>query len=214
MTTRAPSAAESGFTLIELLIGLAIMGVLLVLAAPSFTSMIEMQRLRGTSDQLVTDFQFMRAEAVSRQEVTGISFGSNGTMTCYVVHTCGTMASADCSCDCTAATPTTRCALPRREVKVVQLLRSSKVEVRPIQVGTSPSVAERVMVNPATGGLVAFFPIGLVLIPPDLTSGFWAETSLASGSSAAGSLQTRLSALGRPSVCAPGGVVKGPVACP
>jgi type IV fimbrial biogenesis protein FimT len=82
MNMRAPSAAESGFTLVELLIGFAVMAVLLVLAAPSFTSMIEMQRLRGTHDQLTADMQFMRTEAVSRQEVTGISFAENAAMSC------------------------------------------------------------------------------------------------------------------------------------
>lgn len=206
--------AEHGLTLIELLIGIAVIGLLLVLAAPSFTSMIELQRLRGTNDQLVTDIQFLRTEAASRQEVTGISFGANSTMTCYVVHTCGSVAGADCSCDCTRATPATRCAAPRREVKVVQVPRSSKVEVASILAAGAPTVAERVTINPATGQLEAYFPIGLSGLPSPPINEFWAETSLSTGSSAQGSLQIRLGALGRPSVCSPGGIVKGPAPCP
>ena len=214
MTQRTHRAAAGGFTLIELLIGFAIMAVLLVLAAPSFTSMIETQRLRGTNDQLTTDIQFMRAEAVSRQEVTGISFGENASMTCYVVHTCGTVTGDDCYCDCTQSSPTTRCLSPRREVKVVQLPRASKVEVKSVRVGTAALVANHVMINPATGAMEIFYPIPLTPVPTPTVTEFWAETSLSATANTAGALQTRVNLLGRPNVCAPGGVVKGPVACP
>lgn len=214
MTRRALRRVRRGFTLVELLIAVAVIALLLVLVAPSFSSMIDLQRLRGTNDQLVTDFQFLRTEAASRQEVTGISFGSNSTMTCYVVHTCGSVSGADCSCDCTQSSPTTRCIAPRREVRVVQLPRSGKVEVGSIRVGTSASVADRVMIDPATGGLIAYFPVVLTGPTPDPVQEFWSETSLATGASASGSLQIRLSSLGRPSVCSPGGAVKGPPACP
>lgn len=213
MKQRARTAA-SGFTLVELLIGFAVMALLLVLAAPSFTSMIETQRLRGTNDQLMTDIQFMRAEAVSRQEVTGISFAENGSMTCYVVHTCGTVTGDDCYCDCRLSTPTTRCVSPRREVKLVQVPKSSKVEVRPVPVGAAALTANHVILDPATGEMKMFYVIGLTPVPIPTVTEFWAQTSLSPTASVGGALQTRVNLMGRPNVCAPGGVVKGPVQCP
>lgn len=206
--------ATAGFSLIEMLVAITIVGLLLMLVAPSFSGMMDRQRLRGTNDQLVTDLQLMRTEAVSRQEVAGISFGSNASMTCYVVHTCGGVAAADCGCDCTQATPETRCLYPRREVKLVRLLRSDKVEVQSIAVGSATSTAERVTIEPSTGALYAYFPVVLSGPTPSAMPEFWTQTSLTSSAAAEGSLQIRLGALGRPSVCAPGGLVSGPPACP
>jgi type IV fimbrial biogenesis protein FimT len=214
MNMRASSTAESGFTLVELLIGFAVMAVLLVLAAPSFTSMIEMQRLRGTHDQFTTDVQFMRTEAMSRQEVTGISFAENASMTCYIVHTCGTIDGTDCYCDCRQSTPETRCVAPRREVKVVQLLRSSKVEVRAVPVGSAALTSDHVVIVPSTGGMQIYYPVPLTPTPTPTVTEFWAETSLSATANTSGSLQTRVNLMGRPYVCAPGGVVKGPTPCP
>jgi type IV fimbrial biogenesis protein FimT len=206
--------AENGFTLVELLIGFAVMAVLLVLAAPSFTSMIEMQRLRGTHDQLTTDIQFMRTEAASRQEVTGISFAEDASMTCYVVHTCGTVSGEDCFCDCRQSTPETRCLAPRREVKLVQVPRSSKVAVKSIQVGAAALTSTHVVIDPSTGAMQIYYPVPLTPTPTPTVAEFWAETSLSPTASTVGSLQTRINMMGRPNVCAPGGVVKGPTPCP
>lgn len=206
---------QRGLTLVELLIGIAVMALLMVLAAPSFTSMIEMQRLRGTSDQLTTDLQFLRSEAVSRQERTGISFASNASMTCYVVHTCGTINGIDCLCDCRGATPAARCGTgQKREIKVVQLPRSSKVEVKPVTVSGAALTADHVTIDPATGGMEIFYVIGLTPMPTPTVTEFWAEAALATGASTSGSLQTRINLMGRPTVCSPGGVVKGPTTCP
>jgi prepilin-type N-terminal cleavage/methylation domain-containing protein len=211
----ATSHHERGLTLFELLIGMAVMALLMVLAAPSFTSMIEMQRLRGTSDQLLTDVQFMRAEAVSRQEVTGISFAENSTMTCYIVHTCGTIDPADCYCDCRPATEAARCTGgQKREIKLVQLPRSAKVEVRSVQVGTAALISDHVTIDPATGAMNIYYPVPLTPVPTPTVTEFWAEVSLAPSASASGSLQTRINPMARPNVCAPGGIVKGPIACP
>jgi prepilin-type N-terminal cleavage/methylation domain-containing protein len=212
---RATSHYQQGLTLFELLVGIAVMALLMVLAAPSFNSMIEMQRLRGTSDQLLTDVQFMRAEAVSRQEVTGISFATNSAMTCYIVHTCGSIDPADCFCDCRGATEAARCTGgQKREIKLVQVPRSSNVEVKSVPVSGAALTSDHVTINPATGAMSIFYPVPLTPIPTPTVTEFWAEVSLSSVASAQGSLQTRINPMGRPNVCAPGGVVKGPIACP
>ncbi|HRC39206.1 MAG TPA: prepilin-type N-terminal cleavage/methylation domain-containing protein, partial [Rubrivivax sp.] len=48
---------QAAFTLVELMIAIAVVAVVLVLAAPSFRELIEMQRLRSVNAQLVTDLQ-------------------------------------------------------------------------------------------------------------------------------------------------------------
>lgn len=207
------SLRERGFTLIEVLVVFAIIAIILVIAAPSFSSMIELQRLRGTNDQLVTDIQFLRTEAASRQEITGVTFRENASMTCYIVHTCGDVAGPDCSCNCTLAEGS-RCVAPRREVRTVQLLKSSKIIVKPAVVTGSVTAPQRVMIDPATGSMLAYFPVVIFGPTPAPLTEFWAETTLTSGANAGASVQTRLSTQARPSICSPDGRVKGPAACP
>lgn len=204
---------QQGITLIEILVVFAIIAVILVVATPSVSSMIEMQRLRGVNDQLVTDVQFLRTEAATRQELTGITFRENATMTCYIIHTCGTVSGDDCECNCAAAEGS-RCISPRREVRTVQVLKSSQVAVRPTPVGSSTSAPNRVMIDPATGSMFAFFPVVLSGPTPPAIQEFWAQTSLTGGTLVGNSLQVRLSPQARPSICSPGGVVKGSVPCP
>lgn len=57
---------QSGFTLVELMITVIIVAVLLVVAVPSFYSIIKNNRLRTQADRLVTTFQLARSEAVKR----------------------------------------------------------------------------------------------------------------------------------------------------
>ena len=125
----------------------AVVAIVLVLAAPSFRDIIEMQRLRGTNAQFVTDVQFARTEALSRQEVTGISFGVTSGMSCYVIHTCGTVASSSCTCNCASAEGS-RCTAPQREIRTVQLPGSTKVTLVPVAVSGATSVSYRMMFDP------------------------------------------------------------------
>lgn len=57
---------QSGFTLIELLVTIAILAILLGIGVPSFRSMVESNRIRTVSNDLVSALQLARSEAVKR----------------------------------------------------------------------------------------------------------------------------------------------------
>ncbi len=212
-----PSAAKRGFTLLELMIVLAIAAVVLVLAAPSFSRMIEIRRLRGISEQFQTDVQFTRSEAVSRQERVAISFGNDATMTCYTIHTCGTETSTDCRCECTAAASagaSGRCTSTSsmREIRTVQLLRNSGVTLVPERIGAAANIANRFVIDPTSGGMLTYLPTTVSTGPPTPPSEFWASTGLTSTADPIG-LRARVNALGRTDVCASTGSLSGVSPC-
>lgn len=64
MTTKRPR--EQGFTLIELLVTVAVMGILVAIAAPNFTTMILNQRADGLAEELSAALQLAKTEAVKR----------------------------------------------------------------------------------------------------------------------------------------------------
>jgi type IV fimbrial biogenesis protein FimT len=58
--------AITGFTIIELVVTMAIFAILVALAAPSFTSVINNNRLTGNANELLSTLQSARMEAVRR----------------------------------------------------------------------------------------------------------------------------------------------------
>ena len=58
------SSREQGFTLVELLISVAVVGVLTLLALPSFNQWIANTKIRSTTESVLAGFQLARAEAV------------------------------------------------------------------------------------------------------------------------------------------------------
>jgi type IV fimbrial biogenesis protein FimT len=71
----------SGFTLIELVVAMAILGILLALAAPSFRDAMMNVRLTGAANDLMTDLSIARSEAVKRDVQTAVC-ASNDQKTC------------------------------------------------------------------------------------------------------------------------------------
>ena len=55
-----------GFTLVEMIVTLAIVGILAMIAAPSFSAFIANQRVRMASYDLFADLSLARSEAVKR----------------------------------------------------------------------------------------------------------------------------------------------------
>lgn len=74
------NAAGRGFTLVELLVSMALVSILLMLAAPSFSSAFVRARVEGTTNELGADLQYARSEAVRRRAdvVLASNAGGNG----------------------------------------------------------------------------------------------------------------------------------------
>lgn len=63
---RPPRVGGSGFTLVELMVTLAVAAILATMAAPSFTALLNSNRLGGAANELVAALQTARMEAVRR----------------------------------------------------------------------------------------------------------------------------------------------------
>lgn len=210
MRHRRPLRKWSGFTLIELMVVIAVVAVVLMMAAPAFRDMIIKQRLMGTADQFMTDVQFARTEAASRQSTTRMRFKTvSGGMTCYIVHVCSPTATTVCECDCSAAAGS-RCADPAHEVRTVQLDRSEGVVLFPVNL-TSPAnldansaIAAEIAFDPATGSALSTFAPAVMYVPPPPSSDLWIKVGKL-GATTGPSIRIVVNRAGRPRSCAQGG---------
>ena len=64
--TYAPSRRQRGVTLIELMVGLAIFGLLVALAIPSYSAWIQNTQIRTAAESIVNGLQLARNEALRR----------------------------------------------------------------------------------------------------------------------------------------------------
>ncbi|WP_287029018.1 GspH/FimT family pseudopilin [Pseudomonas sp. UBA6310] len=68
-----------GFTLLELLIAVALLGVLLGLAAPAFSELIQRNRSEALQNQLMSTLHMARAHAVENRHEVEVCGSSDGT---------------------------------------------------------------------------------------------------------------------------------------
>lgn len=135
---------QHGFTIIELMVTVIIAGVLVTIAAPAFTDMLERRRLEGAANELVTDLNYAKSEAVQRNRNVMLRTDPAGTG-CYTIAV-WTSGTGDCNC---AATP--RCTGGPTELKTVTLANGATVtsnvrfDFEPVRGGLEP-----VPPNPAT----------------------------------------------------------------
>jgi type IV fimbrial biogenesis protein FimT len=146
-TPHAPGptrARRRGVTLVELLVVLAVAAILALVAAPSFNDFIRVQRLKGVANQLMTDLQFARAEAASRNRPVQIRFSENESRSCYII-----FVGATNRCRCTSSP---MCAADATEVRSVSVARRQGVRI------VVPEIADVQFVtsfefDPTTGGI-------------------------------------------------------------
>ncbi len=75
---------QHGMSLVELAIGLVIIGSLLALAAPSYTTWIHNTKIRTTAEGILNGLQLARTEAVRRNAVIRFNLTDTLTATCIV----------------------------------------------------------------------------------------------------------------------------------
>jgi type IV fimbrial biogenesis protein FimT len=90
-----------GHSLVEACVAVALMGVVIALAVPSFVKALERRHLEGVAAQLHNDLALIRSMAVSRNETLRFAFAG---ASCYVIHngkagicTCSSNVSASCT---------------------------------------------------------------------------------------------------------------------
>jgi type IV fimbrial biogenesis protein FimT len=181
------ASRTTGFTLIELMVVLAVIGVVLALAAPSFTGFLARKRVEGVAAELMTDLQLARSEAVARNAAVRLTFGTG----CYVIHTVQTAGSTSCS-----QTGASSMGTGAVEIKTAQLSTGTTA-------GFSPDNAlTRIEFDPVRAAATV--------------DGGNAATGSVTVTNSAGSGQLRVSvsaATGRPQVCTPSGTIKGYATC-
>lgn len=191
--------AAGGLTMIELMVVVGIAALLAMVAAPSFKRFIDVQRLRSINSQLITDIQFVRAEAASRNVKVTMMFDRTGSsMTCYTVLT-GDLR----RCDCNQIPGSTVCSNPDdREIRTVQVPHDSSIR---LGIPTGQNMRS-IRFDPATGRIEAAV-LDTFIEPLDP---FQVEVSHPT----VGVLRNEIALTGRPSTCSPGGQISGVPACP
>jgi type IV fimbrial biogenesis protein FimT len=196
MFCRFRPTRRGGFTTIELLLTVVVIGVVLALAAPSMKDMLQVQRLRSTTAQVMTDLQFARNEAVSRGTLLRVYFRTNATMTCYSLYTSPNNTTR---CNCLLG-PGSACTGSMTELRTVQFPVEQGISVYP------PSTQDKAFAfDPTTGGIYTV-PTDNISLPMD---GFTINSYI--DSSRSQSIQ--LKGTGRPTVCAPSGSIMGDPSC-
>ena len=79
MLRRAMKAKQTGFTLIELMVAIFVLAVLLGIGVPNFRDFIRNSRITGATNDLITDFNLARSEAVKRRVPVTLCKSQNGT---------------------------------------------------------------------------------------------------------------------------------------
>jgi len=84
-----------GVSLVEVMVTMAVLGVILALAAPSFADMLNRRRVQAVAEQISTDLAFARAESGLRPRGVTVYFRQN----CYSMAYFSTGANCVCTRD-------------------------------------------------------------------------------------------------------------------
>ena len=196
-----------GVTLIELMVVVSMIAVLLALAGPSFKRMIDMQRLRAVHNQIVTDLQFARSEALLRRVPVHIAVRpqSGSTGACYVIFEDQNRTFPfSTACDCSQPAGS-RCANPNgtdqaTEIRTVQLDRSLGIDL-------SVPIVARHGYDSESGAL-------LVRAGDSAATTFIRRFSIESFLDSTRKFRAAVEYSGRVTTCAPSGSSVGSPACP
>jgi type IV fimbrial biogenesis protein FimT len=125
MDSLHPPTAQRGLTLIESAVTLAVTAVLVCSAVPDFAATLERHRLAGAATQLASDVQWLRSEAVLRNETLRLSFFDSAGGSCYVLHS-----GARNQCQCDGQSASAVCTADAVALKTVALSATARIGVQ------------------------------------------------------------------------------------
>lgn len=123
-TSRTPQRSQRGVTLIEACVVMAISAIAASTAIPGMQGLIETRRIEGVASQLATDIQWVRSEAVARNQSVRLTLHAAGGNTCYVIHT----GPAD-ACTCEGDGPAQCAGEQARQIRTVVLPAAGRVSL-------------------------------------------------------------------------------------
>lgn len=178
----------SGLSLVELMVVIAVVGIILSVAVPSFTELLNSRRVQSIAAEISSDLALARAESGLRPQSVAVYFKENDSMSCYTIGYYG----ASGTCDCTRGTGS---ACNGREFKTNQIPKKLGVTFRSGANNWDPPFAVGV-INFKSPQMTAHLPDFVVHVV-----GVKAK------------LDIQLSTMGRISTCSPGGSMSGVVPC-
>lgn len=105
----APVAGRNakGFTLIETMIVLALLGILVAMAVPSFSKMIERKRLGGAAEMVYEQLTYAKGQTIKRSKPIRVEFLADGSDTWQI----GITDKANCNLTITDETDANACTI-------------------------------------------------------------------------------------------------------
>lgn len=82
---------QAGLSLQELLITMAVMGILAMVAVPTYIGAVDRYRVRGAAEQLFADLQYSKSEAIKRNDEVTLSVSSGNPWSYTVTTDSGTV---------------------------------------------------------------------------------------------------------------------------
>ena len=122
-TTRT-RRTQRGVTLIESCIVMVITAIVASSALPGMQGLIETRRVDGVATQLASDIQWVRSEAVARNQAVRLTLHAGAAGSCYVIHT----GAAD-ACVCDGSGPAVCGGEAAREIRTVVLPAADRVSL-------------------------------------------------------------------------------------
>ena len=181
----------TGVSLIEILVVMVVLGIILAVAAPSFSDLLNRRRVKAVASQISTDLAYIRTEAALRPYAVLVYFGGNTTQSCYTLAYDGGTG----VCDCTAGAAGSCGGSNNTPIKTEAVPSANGVTFK----ATTPNVFA------TARGVIQFHAPQLTVTPINS----YVDVCGRSSNELQPQLRVELSPLGRISTCSPNGSYTG-----
>ena len=180
----------AGVSLVEVMVVVAVLGIILSVALPSFADLIERRRVIAVATDVGTDLAYARAESGLQANEVVLFYRRGSGLSCYTMAVQGSDATG---CDCTR---TDKSCTTWSEMRTSKVPSSTGVSFEWTGLATSGRVANR-----------------FSFAPPQMTPSVPDFQLTVKGARTGASLRLSVSPLGRVSTCSPGGKIGGYRVC-